>query len=61
MTTKETAIKTIDELPEDASWEDILERIHFIVAIHKGLGELDDGKGIPHEKLKEEFAEWLTN
>jgi hypothetical protein len=56
MTTKETAIKTIDELPEDASWEDIQERINFVVAIHKGLRELDAGKEIPHEKLKEEFA-----
>jgi predicted transcriptional regulator len=61
MTKKETAIKTIDALPEDASWEDIQERINFIVAIHKGLRELDEGKGVPHEKLKEEFAEWLTN
>ena len=61
MTTKEIALKTIYELPEDASWEDIQERINFVVAVHKGLRELDEGKGIPHDKVKEEFAEWLTN
>ena len=61
MTTKEIALKTINELPEDASWEDIQERINFIVAVRKGLRELDADKGIPHEKVKEEFAEWLTN
>lgn len=61
MTTKEIAMKTINELPEDASWEDIQERINFVAAVRKGLGELDEGKGIPHEKVKEEFAEWLTN
>ena len=61
MTTKEIALKTISELPEDASWEDIQERINFIAAIRKGFRELDEGKGIPHEKVKEEFAEWLTN
>ena len=61
MTTKEIALKTINELPEDASWEDIQERINFVVAVRKGLRELDEGKGIPHEKVKEEFAEWLTN
>ena len=59
-TTKELAIKTIQELPEDATWEDIQERIHFIAAIRKGLRELDDGKGVPHDKVKEEFAEWLS-
>ena len=61
MTTKEIALKTIDELPEDASWEDIQERINFVVAVRKGLRELDEGQGIPHETVKEEFAEWLTN
>ncbi len=61
MTTKEIALKTIEQLPENASWEDIQERINFIVGVRKGLRELDEGRGIPHDKVKEEFAEWLTN
>lgn len=60
MTSKQIALKTIEQLPEDASWEDIQERINFIVGVRKGLRELDEGQGIPHEKVKEEFAEWLT-
>lgn len=54
-------MKTIEELPEDASWEDIQERINFIVAVRKGLRELDEGKGISHNAIKEEFSEWLTD
>ena len=61
MTTKGIALKTINDLPEDASWEDIQERINFVAGVRKGLCELNEGKGIPHEKVKEEFAEWLTN
>lgn len=61
MKTKEIALKTIEQLPENASWEDIQERINFVVAVRKGLRELDEGKGIPHDRVKEEFAEWLTN
>ena len=61
MTIKEIALQTIKNLPEDASWEDIQERINFVAAIRKGLQELDDGKGISHDKVKEEFAEWLSN
>jgi hypothetical protein len=60
MTTKEIAMRTIEQLPANASWEDIQERINFVAAIRKGLQELDDGKGISHDKVKEEFAEWLT-
>lgn len=59
MTTKEIAIKSIQELPVDATWEDIQERIVFIAGVRKGLRELDEGKGIHHEQIKEEFGEWL--
>lgn len=61
MTTKEIALKTIEQLPADASWEDIQERINFVVAVRKGLRELDEGKGLDHDQVKEEFAEWLTD
>lgn len=60
MTTKEIALKTIEQPPANTSWEDIQERINFIAGVRKGLGELDGGKSIPHDKVKEEFAEWLT-
>ena len=61
MTTKEIAIRNIQELPEDATWEDIQERIDFMAGVRKGLRELDEGKGIPHERVKEEFREWLSS
>ena len=51
MTTKEIAIKIIHQLAEDATWEDIQE----------GLRELDEGKGIAHQKVNEEFSEWLSS
>ena len=60
MTTKEIAIHTIEELPEDATWDDVQERINFVVGVRKGLRELDEGKGIPHDRVREEFAQWLT-
>jgi predicted transcriptional regulator len=61
MTTKEIALKTIEQLPKDATWEDIQERINFVAGVRKGLSELNEGKGMAHDKVKEEFAEWLTD
>lgn len=61
MTTKEIALRTIEQLPEDASWEDIQERINFVAGVRKGLRELDEGQGIPHDQVREEFAEWLSS
>jgi hypothetical protein len=61
MTIKEIAIKTIHQLPEDATWEDIQERINFVAGVRKGFRELNEGKGIAHQKVKEEFGEWLSS
>jgi hypothetical protein len=60
MTTKQIAIHTIEDLPEGASWEDIQERINFVAGVRKSMRELDEGKGLPHARVKEEFAKWLT-
>ncbi len=60
MTVKEIAIKTIQQLPSDATWEDFQERINFVAGVRKGLRELNEGKGFGHQMVKEEFAEWLS-
>lgn len=61
MTVKDIAIRTIQQLPEDATWEDIQERIRFVAGVRKGLGELDEGKGIAHEDVRREFEAWLSS
>ncbi len=61
MTIKEIALQTIHQLPEDATWEDVQERINFVAGVRKGLCELNEGKGISHQKVKEEFREWLSS
>ena len=60
MTIKEIAVSAIQQLSEDATWEDIQERINFVAGVRKGFCQLDEGTGIPHEKVKEELSEWLS-
>jgi len=60
MTTKEMALKTIQDLPDSASWADIEDRIKFLAAIDKGLEEIKAGKTIPHEDVKKSLEKWLT-
>ena len=61
MGTKEAAIRSSQELPEDATWEDVQDRINFIAGVRKGLHELDEGQGLADDRVREEFAEWLTD
>lgn len=49
----------MDALPEDADWEEVIERIAFNSAISRGLAELDSGQGIPVETLEEELTQWV--
>lgn len=60
MSTKEKAIEALQDLPEDVSWAEIEERIHFLAAIEKGRQELKEGKTVAHEDVKNALAEWIT-
>jgi len=61
MTEKEMVLKTVGELPNDCSIDEIADRIKFLVAVQKGFDQLDCGEGIPHEEIKEQLASWLTS
>ena len=60
MTSKEIAIKTIQDLPDSVTWADIEERIRFLSAIDKGLADIKSGKVIPHKEVKESLTKWLS-
>jgi predicted transcriptional regulator len=61
MTEKEIVLETIRALPDNCSLDEIAERIEFMAAVQKGLDQLDEGKGIPHDEVKKQLASWLTS
>ena len=60
MTSKDMAIKTIQELPDSATWEEIEERVRFLAGIDKGLADIKAGRVVPHEDVKESLERWLA-
>jgi predicted transcriptional regulator len=56
---KELVLEAIQELPDDASIDQIADRIEFIAAIQKGIDDIDRGDTIPHEEIKRQLAAWL--
>ncbi|BBO17799.1 conserved hypothetical protein [Candidatus Brocadia pituitae] len=60
MKIKEIAIDTIKSLPDNATWEDVKERIEFVAGIRMALKELDEGKGIPHNQIEDESSSWIS-
>jgi|GEM_PF-561637 len=55
MSRKEIAIRTIQGLPDSATWADIEERIRFLAGIDKGLADIKAGRVVPHQQVGESF------
>jgi len=49
--TKAEFMKALEELPEDATIDDALERLAFMIAVEHGLSQADAGDLIPHEEI----------
>jgi len=60
MTSKEIAIKIIQDLPDSVTWADIEERIRFLAGIDRGLADIKSDKIIPHKEVKESLKKWLS-
>ncbi len=60
MTQKQLVLNAINDLPDDAPLSDIVERVEFLAAVQKGLDQLDQGQGIPHDEVKRQLASWLA-
>jgi len=59
MTIREKAIQIIQDLPDDASFEDAMERLLLLAKIERGIQQADSGQTIPHAEVKERMAKWL--
>jgi predicted transcriptional regulator len=59
MTSKEKALQAIQDLPEEASIEDAMERLLFVAKVEKGLQQADNDETVPHAEVKARMAKWL--
>ena len=47
-----------EELPADASWDDVIEEARFRRAIEQGIAAADRGAFATDEEVREAFARW---
>jgi hypothetical protein len=52
----------LEELPKlnPQELEEVSYRAQFLRALREGLKEITDGQLIPHEQVKKELAQWLS-
>ena len=58
MGTKQRILKAIQELPNNAAVEDVLDRLFLLYKIEKGLGQADNGDLTTQEEARREMAKW---
>jgi len=61
MSVKEMAKSVIDKLPDKANMDDIIHALYIRTKFERGIQEIEDGKGVPHEEAKKRMRSWLKN
>ena len=59
MLTREEVIKSINELPEEFSFDEILDRLLLLDKIEIGLEQSQSGNTMSTEEAKKRLSKWL--
>jgi predicted transcriptional regulator len=59
MSDKQLVLDIVNKLPDEATLEEIRERIEFISAMKEAEESLEQGQGIPHEEVEKQFSSWV--
>ncbi len=60
-TAKEEVRKLLDELPEEASFEDIQYHIYVREKIEKGLRDVREGRVVSEEEFEQRTSKWFAD
>ena len=59
MTAKDRIVEIMQDLPDDVTFEDAIYELYVALKVEKGLEQLDNGEGIPHDEAKRRIRQWL--
>lgn len=55
---KSKVLHAIENLPQDVTYEQVMEQLYFLYKVEQGLKEATAGKTIPHEELELKLKKW---
>ena len=59
MDAKQRMLKAIAELPDEANFEDALERLYLLYKIDRGIKQADAGELVTQDEARRRMARWL--
>ncbi|HEY5346147.1 MAG TPA: hypothetical protein VIK62_07365 [Verrucomicrobiae bacterium] len=60
MSDRQLILEAVQQMPEQASAEEILDEIAMLASIQRGREQIRRGEGIPHEEVVKQFNSWIT-
>ena len=60
MTIKEKALRAIQDLPDDADYQAVAERLDFIKAVDEGLKQAESGQTLSADQVRARLSRWLS-
>jgi len=58
-TAKEEVRKLLDQIPDDASFDDIQYHIYVREKIERGLKDVEEGRVLSQDEIEKRMAKWL--
>lgn len=55
---KQEAHKLVDQLPDTATWDDLIEQARFRKAVEEGIAAADRGEFASDEEVRRIFRKW---
>ena len=55
---RDKAIETMKEFPQEFELEELIERLVFVEKVEKGLQQVEQGKTVSHENVKQMTKKW---
>ena len=56
MPIKRQALDLVEQLPENASWDDLMYEVYVRQKIEAGLAAANEGRIVSHDEVKRRFA-----
>ena len=56
---KQAALRLVDRLADDASFEDIRYELYVVQQVERGLRDVEAGRTVSHEEARAHLGRWL--
>lgn len=57
-TVKYQVLKAVEEMPQDVTFEEVMERLYFLYKVNRGLQQVETGNTMSQAEAKKRIKTW---